>query len=140
MRNAHHIVVRPWGRYVVLEKKAGYWIKKLFVRKGAMLSLQRHRDRREVWIVLSGKVRVTTGNTRKTLETGACVQIAKREKHRITGLQPSWILEAAFGRARERDIVRLDDLYGRIKHQRDYPAKRGDAASAMNSRGSTRMP
>lgn len=114
MRNARTTVVRPWGRYIVLEKKAGYWIKKLFVRKGAMLSLQRHRDRREIWIVLSGRVRVTMGNARRTLGAGACVRIAKREKHRITGLQPSWILEVAFGRARERDILRLDDLYGRI--------------------------
>lgn len=114
MRKARTTVIRPWGRYVILEKKEGYWIKKIFVRKGGALSLQRHRDRSEIWIVLSGKVRVTVGNAHRTLETGDCARIHKREKHRITGLQPSWILEAAFGRARERDIIRLDDLYGRV--------------------------
>jgi len=43
------------------------------------------------------------------------VKINKGEKHRILGLEKSCVMEAAFGRPRERDIIRYKDKYGRIK-------------------------
>lgn len=108
-------ILKPWGKYVILEKKRNYWIKKLFVRQGERLSLQSHKDRNEFWIVLSGLIEIVQGKSNLKLKGGEFLKINKKEKHRITGLKESWILEAAFGKVRERDIVRFKDDYGRIK-------------------------
>ena len=115
MKNKNKTILKPWGKYIILEKKQEYWIKKLFVRKGARISLQSHKDRFEIWIVLSGGVEVIKGSSRFKLKEGEFLKIDKNEKHRITGLKESWILEAAFGHMRENDIIRFKDDYGRIK-------------------------
>ncbi len=115
MKNISKTILKPWGKYIILEKKRGYWIKKLFVRQGASISLQSHKGRFEIWIVLSGRVEVVKGNSRLKLKAGEFLKIDKKEKHRITGQKDSWILETAFGRARESDIKRYQDDYGRIK-------------------------
>ena len=108
-------ILKPWGQEIILEKKRNYWVKKLMVCAGASLSLQSHQDRFEIWIVLSGKVQVVKGQTQQTLEEGEVIKIEKKEKHRITGLKDSWILEIAFGRVRQSDITRFEDNYGRVK-------------------------
>jgi len=106
-------ILKPWGKYVILEKKPAYWIKKLFVRKGESISLQSHKDRKEFWIILSGVVETVKGNSKSRLKIGEFLKINKKEKHRITGLLDSCILEIAFGKPRERDIIRFKDKYGR---------------------------
>jgi mannose-6-phosphate isomerase-like protein (cupin superfamily) len=115
MKNKNKTILKPWGKYVILEKKQEYWIKKLFVRQGEKLSLQSHKNRFEIWIVLSGKIKVIKGNSHLLLKEGECLKINKKEKHRIIGLKDSWILETAFGQMRENDIIRFKDDYGRIK-------------------------
>jgi len=115
MKNKNKTILKPWGKYVILEKKRDYWIKKLFVRQGAGISLQSHKGRFEIWIVLSGKVEIIKGSSRFLLKEGEFLKIDKKEKHRITGLKESWILETAFGQVRENDIIRFKDDYGRIK-------------------------
>ncbi len=115
MENKNQPVVKPWGEYIVLEQKEEYWIKKILVKKGARLSLQSHKDRAEVWVVLSGKIEAMKGDSRVELHEGEFIKIEKNEKHRIAGITDSWILEVAFGDAREDDITRFEDDYGRIK-------------------------
>jgi len=115
MKNKNKTILRPWGKYVILEKKQNYWIKKLFVRQGEKLSLQSHKNRFEVWIVLSGRIEVIKGNSSLLFKEGEFLKINKKEKHRITGLKDSWILETAFGQVRENDVIRFKDDYGRIK-------------------------
>ncbi|PIT91852.1 mannose-6-phosphate isomerase [Candidatus Jorgensenbacteria bacterium CG10_big_fil_rev_8_21_14_0_10_54_38] len=115
MKNKNKTILKPWGKYILLEKKRDYWIKKLCVRQGARISLQSHKGRFEIWIVLSGSVEVMKGSSRLLLKEGDFLKINKKEKHRITGLKDSWILEAAFGQVRENDIIRFKDDYGRIK-------------------------
>ena len=115
VRDKNKTILKPWGGYIVLEKKKGYWIKKLFVRRGARLSLQSHKHRSEIWIVLSGLVEAIKGSSRLKLKKGDFLKINKNEKHRMTGLKNSWICEVALGKARERDIKRYQDDYGRIK-------------------------
>ncbi len=115
MENKNKTILKPWGKYIILEKKQGYWIKKLFVRKGASISLQSHNDRYEIWTVLSGRIEVIKGSSRLELKEGEFLKIDKKEKHRITGLEESCILEVAFGNVRENDIIRFKDDYGRIK-------------------------
>lgn len=108
-------ISKPWGKYIILEKKPNFWIKKLFIRRDGRLSLQGHKDRSEFWIVLSGSTEVIKGKSKLKLKAGEFIKINKKEKHRITGLKDSWILEIALGKARERDIKRYEDDYGRIK-------------------------
>lgn len=115
MKNKRFIVRRPWGGYSVIEKRRRYWIKKIFINKGARLSLQTHKNRSEVWIVLSGEVAAFIGNTRRVFKAGEILKINKREKHRMVGLKNACALEVAFGEPRERDIVRYEDDYGRVK-------------------------
>ncbi|MBU2564482.1 phosphomannose isomerase type II C-terminal cupin domain [Patescibacteria group bacterium] len=115
MKNKNKTILKPWGKYVILEKKRDYWIKKLFVRQGEKLSLQSHKGRFEIWVVLSGRIEVIKGNSHLFLKEGEFVKINKKEKHRITGLENSWILETAFGQMRENDVIRFKDDYGRIK-------------------------
>ena len=108
-------VIKPWGKYVILEKKPNFWIKKLFIRQGKRISLQSHKNRSEIWIILSGSVEIIKNKSKLQLEKGEFSNIKKNEKHRITGLKDSLILEIALGKPRERDIIRFKDDYGRIK-------------------------
>ena len=108
-------ILKPWGKYIILEKKSSFWIKKLFVRRGARLSLQSHKNRSEFWIVLSGEIEAVKGRSNLKLRPEEFLNIKKNEKHRITGLKDSWILEVALGQPREKDIIRFKDDYGRIK-------------------------
>lgn len=111
----HKLIKRPWGGYAVLEKRRNYWLKKLFVKRGAQLSLQSHKKRYEMWIVLEGKIRAQKGGASFVVRGGEYIKINKNERHRISGLADSVVLEAAFGQPKERDIIRYEDMYGRIK-------------------------
>lgn len=106
-------VKKPWGGYEIIEKGKEHWLKKLFVRKGEMLSLQSHNERSETWVVLTGKIRAQKGNTWRTLNEGDSITINRKEKHRIAGLAESCVLEVALGRPKEHDITRYKDKYGR---------------------------
>lgn len=108
-------VKKPWGCYVIIVKKQNYWVKELIVKKGARLSLQSHKKREEFWIVLSGKINATKGNTKIKMEKSDFIKIDREEKHRIDGITDSKVLELAFGKVEERDITRYEDDYGRIK-------------------------
>lgn len=108
-------IKRPWGGYQILEKLPQYWLKKLFINKGEQLSLQSHKNRYEVWIVLQGKVRVQKGDVFSILQKGGYERIDKKEKHRIYGLTNACVLEVAFGQPREKDIIRYEDKYDRVK-------------------------
>lgn len=108
-------VKRPWGSYAILRKDSSCWVKKIFVNKGARLSLQSHEHRSEVWYVLSGKITVWLGNQRHEASEGEFVYVPKKTKHRIEGITKACVLEVAFGRVLERDIVRYEDDYGRAE-------------------------
>jgi mannose-6-phosphate isomerase-like protein (cupin superfamily) len=114
-RKNHKIVKRPWGGYLILEKHPAYWIKKLFINKGEELSLQSHKGRYEIWVVLDGKVSAQKGNSKSVLNKGEFLKINKGEKHRISGLKKSCVLEVAFGELKEGDIIRYEDKYGRAQ-------------------------
>lgn len=109
------LIERPWGGYTILKKTNLYWVKKLFVNKSKRLSLQSHALRNEVWYVLSGEILVQLGNKEKHLYAGDVIFIPKLRKHRITAVKKSCVLEFAFGRVLESDIVRYEDDFGRTK-------------------------
>jgi mannose-6-phosphate isomerase-like protein (cupin superfamily) len=105
---------RPWGWHqIILQKLGKAWVKIVFVNKGSRLSLQSHEERVEIWIVLKGKIETLVGDKKQIFRPGGILKIDKREKHRMTGIKDSYVLEIAFGNPRESDIIRYEDDYGR---------------------------
>lgn len=107
---------RPWGRYEVLEEGTGFKVKRLEVKPGQRLSLQRHAHRSEHWIVVQGTADVVRGDQELQLGEGAHIHIPASTNHRLanSGDQPLAIIEVQFGDyLGEDDIVRIADDYQR---------------------------
>jgi len=114
MKQQPPTVKRPWGGYTILKKTKVFWVKKLFIKQNARLSLQSHNYRNEVWFVLSGSIDAQIGNKTYRAESGDVLFIPIKKKHRIAGIKKACVLELAFGRVLESDIVRYEDDYNRI--------------------------
>jgi mannose-1-phosphate guanylyltransferase/mannose-6-phosphate isomerase len=113
----HRTVHRPWGSYTVLEEAAGHKIKRIVVKPQASLSLQMHHHRSEHWVVLSGVAQVVNGSRESTIRSNESTFIPAGHKHRLTntGDEELVIIEVQTGSyLGEDDIVRFDDIYGRI--------------------------
>jgi len=107
---------RPWGRYEVLEENPGYKVKRLEVKPGARLSLQRHSRRSEHWVVVEGIADVVWGDRELRLRTGEHIHIPPGTNHRLgnsTGLHLALIEVQLGDYLGEDDIVRLEDDYSR---------------------------
>jgi mannose-1-phosphate guanylyltransferase len=114
--NIHVTAHRPWGTYTVLEKGDRYKIKKIVVKPGAKLSLQKHYHRNEHWIVVSGTAIIRLGTEQKILRANESTYIPMGEVHRLEnpGKIDLIIIEAQVGDyLGEDDIVRLQDDYRR---------------------------
>jgi mannose-1-phosphate guanylyltransferase len=112
----HNTVHRPWGTYTVLEDGKGYKIKKIMVKPGKRLSLQKHMHRNEHWIVVSGTATVTVGNETRYVRPNESTYIKMGEVHRLAndGKIPVILIEAQVGEyTGEDDIVRIDDDFKR---------------------------
>ena len=48
------------------------------------------------------------------LESGKTASIPREKKHRLVGIDMSWVVEVSYGDFSEEDIVRLEDKYGRV--------------------------
>lgn len=113
----HRTVHRPWGTYTVLEEGERFKMKRIVVKPGASLSLQMHHHRSEHWIVVSGCAEVTCGETVRQLQPNESTYIPAGEKHRLTnaGVLDCVLIEVQCGEyLGEDDIVRFQDVYGRI--------------------------
>lgn len=107
---------RPWGYFVVLEDGCTYKVKRIVVRPGMRLSLQRHRHRREHWLVLTGTALVTRDSETVRLQPGDALDIAAGQLHRLENPGPDdlEIIEIQQGSScAEDDIERLEDDFGR---------------------------
>jgi mannose-6-phosphate isomerase len=107
---------RPWGRYEVLEEGAGYKVKRLEVKPGARLSLQRHSRRGEHWVVVSGTADVVCGDRELRLNEGEHLHIPPETNHRLGNSTDGMLalIEVQLGDyLGEDDIVRLEDDYQR---------------------------
>ena len=108
--------VRPWGDWTVLDAGPGYVVKRIRVRPGGILSLQRHRHRAEEWTVVGGVARVTLGQRQFDLSAGQSAHIDTGAVHRIAnrGMEDVVFIEVQTGPIlSEDDIERLEDSYGR---------------------------
>ena len=117
----HQEVIRPWGRYRVLEKSERYKIKKVTVKPGETLSLQMHYHRSEHWVVIRGTAEVTVDNKIYFIHEGESTFVPKSTIHRLAnrGKIPLEIIEIQNGEyVGEDDIERFDDKYGRIEKKK----------------------
>jgi mannose-1-phosphate guanylyltransferase len=116
LHNIHLTGHRPWGTYTVLEDSVGYKIKRIEVKPGKRLSLQKHYHRNEHWIVVSGTATVTVGDTKQYIRPNESTYIKMGELHRLEneGKIPVVLIEAQVGEyTGEDDIVRIDDDFKR---------------------------
>ena len=112
----HYKVNRPWGTFETLIDENGYKIKRIVVKPGKRLSLQKHFHRNEHWIVVSGTATVTVGNETKLLRPNESTYIKMGEIHRLSneGKIPVILIEAQVGEyTGEDDIIRLEDDFKR---------------------------
>jgi len=112
----HRVVHRPWGSYDSLEAGERFQVKRIVVKPGASLSLQKHHHRAEHWIVVSGTAEVTCDDKVFLLSENQSTYIPLGSKHRLKnpGKLPLELIEVQSGSyLGEDDIVRFDDVYGR---------------------------
>jgi len=113
---SHLRVYRPWGWYQGIDAGARFQVKRLMLKPGAKLSLQRHRRRAEHWVVVSGKARVTRERDVFELFPNQSTYIPPETRHRLEnpGREPLYVVEVQSGEyLGEDDIERFDDDYGR---------------------------
>ncbi len=119
LHELHLTVHRPWGSYTILETGKFYKVKKIVVKPGKRLSLQKHFHRNEHWIVVSGTALVTVGDEQKILRPNESTYIQMGIPHRLEnpGKIPLIIIEAQVGEyVEEDDIVRLEDDFKRNEY------------------------
>jgi mannose-6-phosphate isomerase len=107
---------RPWGEWRVIDCGAGFVVKRITVRPGQRLSLQRHKHRAEQWVVVAGAATVTLGDKVFPLTPGETTRIEPGDAHRIAnqGADDVVFIEVQTGsHLSEDDIERLHDDYGR---------------------------
>lgn len=112
----HSTIHRPWGTFETLIDEKGYKIKRIIVKPGKRLSLQKHFHRNEHWIVVSGTATVTVGDKTKLLRPNESTYIKMGEIHRLAndGKIPVVLIEAQVGEyTGEDDIVRIEDDFKR---------------------------
>lgn len=112
----HARVYRPWGYYESVDAGERYKVKRLMVKAGEALSLQRHRKRAEHWVVVAGRARVTRDAEVFDVEENHSVFIPLGAKHRLENLGPGplFIVEVQSGTYfGEDDIERFEDKYHR---------------------------
>ena len=117
--NIHVTAHRPWGTYTILDESDGYKVKRIVVKTGKRLSLQKHHHRSEHWIVVSGTALVTNGTKEYTVRANESTYIPMGEIHRLenVGKIPLIMIEAQVGEyVGEDDIVRLEDDFKRMEN------------------------
>jgi mannose-1-phosphate guanylyltransferase/mannose-6-phosphate isomerase len=112
----HRKVHRPWGWYDNIEEGERFKVKRIHVKPGCSLSLQKHHHRAEHWIVVLGTAEITNGEQVMLLSENQSTYIPLGQVHRLAnpGSIALEIIEVQSGSyLDEDDIVRFDDQYGR---------------------------
>ena len=112
----HREVYRPWGKYDGVDVGDRYQVKRITVKPGAKLSVQKHHHRAEHWVAVSGTAKVTKGEETLLLSENQSTYIPLGEIHALEnpGKVPLELIEVQSGSyLGEDDIVRFEDRYGR---------------------------
>lgn len=116
LTETHQTSYRPWGGYSSVLNGERFQVKRLFVKPGKRLSLQKHFHRSEHWVVVRGTAEVQVGEETRTLRENESVYIPQGTVHRLSN--PGKILleliEVQTGSyLGEDDIIRIEDEFGR---------------------------
>lgn len=114
--NQHTTGYRPWGHYRTVDSGERFQVKRITVKPGGQLSLQKHYHRAEHWVVVCGTALVQRGQDRMLVRENESVYIPIGTEHRLEnpGKVPLQLIEVQSGPyLGEDDIVRLADTYGR---------------------------
>ena len=112
----HRVVYRPWGHYDSMDSGERFQVKRITVKPGAKLSVQKHHHRAEHWVVVSGSAKVRVDEDERLLAENESVFIPLGAIHSLEnpGKIPLELIEVQSGSyLGEDDIVRFEDLYGR---------------------------
>lgn len=112
----HPTCHRPWGSYRTIDCGERFQVKRITVKPGAKLSLQKHFHRAEHWVVVRGTAVVQCGGDRRLLQENESIYIPIGAEHRLENpgkLTLELIEVQSGGYLGEDDIVRLSDSYGR---------------------------
>lgn len=117
LHHIHDTAYRPWGTYTVLENETSYKIKRIVVKSGKRLSLQKHFHRSEHWVVVSGTAMVEIEGKETIVRANESTFIPMGMLHRLSnpGKIDLILIEVQVGEyTGEDDIVRIEDDYKRI--------------------------
>ncbi len=112
----HIKVHRPWGSYQSLDTGDRHQVKRIIVKAGGRLSLQKHHHRSEHWIVVRGTALVTVNDMQKMVHENESIYIPIGAVHRMEnpGKIPLELIEVQTGSyLGEDDIIRIEDDYRR---------------------------
>lgn len=115
---SHRRVARPWGWYDSVDAGPRFQVKRIGVKPGASLSLQKHHHRAEHWIVVRGTAQVSIDDETRLVTENQSAYIPVGAVHRLhnPGQLELEMIEVQSGSyLGEDDIVRLEDNYGRSK-------------------------
>ena len=112
-----NVFYRPWGSYTNLFRGKNFLVKELNVKSKGILSLQKHHHRSEHWLITQGKPLITLNKKKLSKSVNQSIYIPKGAIHRIENPFKInvKILEIQKGSIlKETDIVRYQDIYGRV--------------------------
>lgn len=118
----HREVFRPWGSYDSIDNGNRFQVKRITVKPGERLSLQKHHHRAEHWIIVRGTAEVSRDDETFLLSENESTYIPIGSVHRLfnPGKIPLELIEVQSGAyLGEDDIERLDDRYGRTEPAQD---------------------
>jgi len=121
----HVTTYRPWGQYIILEEGLRHKVKRIVVDPLQRLSLQMHYHRSEHWIVVRGTAKATIGSEEQLVHENESVYVPKSTVHRLEnpGKVPLELIEVQVGEyVGEDDIVRFEDIYGRLASSQESKA------------------
>ncbi len=114
---AHREIQRPWGKYLSVDMGARYQVKRITVKPGGVLSLQKHYHRAEHWVVVRGTAEVTRNDETVIVHETESIYLPIGCLHRMAnpGKIPLELIEVQVGSyLGEDDIVRIEDIYRRV--------------------------
>lgn len=117
LTETHQTSYRPWGGYSSVLNGERFQVKRLFVKPGKRLSLQKHFHRAEHWVVVRGTAEVQIGEEIRTLRENESVYIPQGAVHRLAnpGKIDLELIEVQTGSyLGEDDIIRIEDEFGRV--------------------------
>ncbi|MCO5089964.1 mannose-1-phosphate guanylyltransferase/mannose-6-phosphate isomerase [Bosea sp. (in: a-proteobacteria)] len=113
----HREIQRPWGKYLSVDMGQRYQVKRITVKPGGVLSLQKHHHRAEHWVVVRGTAEVTRDGETITVHETESIYLPIGCVHRMAnpGKIPLEIIEVQVGSyLGEDDIIRIEDVYRRV--------------------------